>query len=49
MKFAHIAAKMYQLVSVSQIALHIAISVDTAVVNTTLKRSVGVKRNQKLG
>jgi hypothetical protein len=29
MKFAHIAAKMYQLVSVSQIALHMAISVDT--------------------
>ena len=52
MKFAHIAAKrdtakIHQLVSVSQIALHMAISVDTATVNTTLKRSVGVKIKKK--
>ena len=54
MKFAHVAAKcdtaiVHHLVSVSQTVLHMAISVDTATVTTTLKTSVGVKRNQKLG
>ena len=53
MKFVHIVAKrdtakVHQVVSENQIALHMAISVDTATVNTTLKRFVGARKNQKL-